>query len=82
MTRREKRETERQRLDDLRRDSGLLTVNETAAILGRSRRFVYTLVEDGKIPHSRIAGGTVVFRRQRIFDWIDELEQGPSGTAD
>jgi excisionase family DNA binding protein len=82
MTRKDQIEAKRQRLDAIRMETGLWNVDEAAAALGRSRRFIYELVERGAIPHSRVSGGTVVFKRQRILAWIDELEQGPGQAKD
>ena len=82
MNRKDRQEAKRQRMNAIREESGIWNIDEAAAVLGRSRRFIYGLVEQGHIPCSRVTGGTLIFKRQRILDWLDELERAPRPAKD
>ena len=54
-----------------RPESLLLTINETAKLLGLHRRTVYTLISGGNLPRSFKLGGRRVFRRADLETWIE-----------
>jgi excisionase family DNA binding protein len=57
--------------------SEFISVEDLAAMMGRSRRWVYHRVENREIPFIRLTGKTVRFRKESIESWLLELEQQP-----
>jgi excisionase family DNA binding protein len=51
-----------------------LDVRGVAEYLGCSTSKIYKLVEARKIPHNRIAGGTLRFSRKSIDNWLERRE--------
>jgi len=51
-----------------------LTVKEIAIYIGLSVDMIYKLVREKHIPHIRI-GSRVMFKKNSIDNWLDELEQ-------
>lgn len=49
----------------------LMTTKEVAELLRRSRRTIYRLCDSGKMPKPSRIGGTLVWKRQVIEDWIN-----------
>jgi excisionase family DNA binding protein len=52
-----------------------LTVDEVAALMGRSRRWVYLMAESGEIPAARLSAKTLRFRKESLDDWVRLKEQ-------
>lgn len=48
----------------------LLDVDEAAAYLRGTRRFMYELVQTGRVEHTR-AGKRLIFRRQWLDDYLE-----------
>lgn len=61
------------RIDSLKM---LLTEAEAAVALGISRRTLWTLRNDGKIPFVRI-GKCIRYPVQALKEWVDNQNQGP-----
>lgn len=53
----------------------ILTENDLATLLGRSRRTVRRYAVCGLIPYSKL-GGTTVFRRSAVLQRLAEMEAG------
>jgi excisionase family DNA binding protein len=53
----------------------LLDVEEVAEILGVKKSWVREACRDGRLPHVRV-GRYLRFRLERIYEWIEEQEQG------
>lgn len=51
-------------------ESGLLDVNQVAALLGCSPRHVYRLVDAGKMPQPVRLGALVRWSRASLSEWI------------
>ncbi len=49
----------------------LLSVSQTALLLGIGRRTLYGLIAAGKLPPSFLLGGRRIFRRSDLETWID-----------
>lgn len=49
-------------------------VVEFAALCRRSRRWVHTLIDDGKAPARTEVGGLPVFTRASVIEWFQALE--------
>jgi excisionase family DNA binding protein len=60
------------------RDEGgvneIMTAAEVAAYYRRARHAIYIWVRSGKIPHRRLPGGKVQFRRSELERWWATLE--------
>ena len=54
-------------------NSVLLTVAETAVLLRTSRKAIYAMVERGKLPGVVRLGKRLLFRRQDLMSWLDQL---------
>lgn len=48
----------------------LLSVDDTARLLGLGRRTVYSLMHGGKLPPSHKLGGKRVFVRDDLTEWV------------
>ena len=48
----------------------VLRVEEVAAITTFSRDYIYRLASEGKIPHHRPTGRTILFMRSEVMDWL------------
>ena len=55
------------------RQTWLLTVDETAALLRTSRKAIYVMVERGKLPGVVRIGKRILFRRVELMRWLDNL---------
>jgi excisionase family DNA binding protein len=53
----------------------LLDVAEVATLLGVKASWVREACRDGRLPHVRV-GRYLRFRLERIYEWIEEQEQG------
>lgn len=54
-----------------------LTLAQAAAFTTLSRQYLGLLARANAVPHSRI-GRRIVFRRDRLVEWIAEREQIPA----
>jgi excisionase family DNA binding protein len=54
----------------------LLGVQETARILKMRPSGIYKLVQDGRLPHYRIARNRLRFSREHIAKYLRECERG------
>ena len=50
----------------------LLTADETAQLLRKSRKAIYTMVDRGQIPGATKIGRNLLFRRDDVIRWLDE----------
>lgn len=53
----------------------ILTREEAAKMLKLPKRTLDYLVSTGQIPFSRLGKRSVRFRRQRLFEWMEEREK-------
>ncbi|MFC6715097.1 helix-turn-helix transcriptional regulator [Branchiibius cervicis] len=51
----------------------LVTVDDVAAMLGKSPSSVRWMRHIGELPEPAKIGGRVVWRRQQIIDWVNSL---------
>ncbi len=49
-----------------------LNVQETAELLRRSTKAIYTMIERGQIPGVRRVRGRILFRSSELLDWIEQ----------
>ena len=61
----------RQTLHEDRGLGGILNVSDVAQLFGCSPKTVRSWVKDGQIPHFRLPGGHLRFRRAQIEQWIN-----------
>jgi excisionase family DNA binding protein len=60
----------------------MLTADEVAVLLRKSRKAVYTMVERGQIPHVRINPRSVRFERDELLAWIGKRRvPSPGGSG-
>ena len=52
--------------------SPLMSVDEVAAYLRRSRAAIYKMVERGQVPGVRRLGRKLYFHRASLLDWLDQ----------
>lgn len=57
-----------------------LTVNEVAALLRRSPKAVYTLIDRGQLPGVRRVTGRVLVHRNELLEWIESCASSTGGT--
>ena len=50
----------------------LLTVDETAELLRKSRKAVYLMVSRGQLPGVTYIGRSLLIRRDDLLAWLDE----------
>jgi excisionase family DNA binding protein len=53
----------------MRKNPVFITAEDAAELLDCSRRKLWQLTKDRKIPHVRI-GGSVKYERQSLLDWL------------
>ena len=58
----------------------LLSVAETAGLLGISQSFLYKLVNSESIPHIRL-GRAIRFDIRQIDVWLEGIKSGERGSA-
>jgi len=58
----------------------LLSVAETAELLGISQSFLYKLAESESIPHIRL-GRAIRFDIRQIDVWLEGIKSGERGSA-
>jgi excisionase family DNA binding protein len=59
----------------------LLSVAETAELLGISQSFLYKLAESESIPHIRL-GRAIRFDIRRIDVWLEGIKSGENDSSD
>jgi excisionase family DNA binding protein len=57
-----------------------LNVNEVAALLRRSPKAVYTLIDRGQLPGVRRVAGRVLVHRVELLDWIESCASSTGST--
>lgn len=50
----------------------MMTVDETAKLLRKSRKGIYAMVERGQLPGATWIGRRLLFRRDDLIKWLDE----------
>jgi excisionase family DNA binding protein len=58
----------------------LLSIKDTAAALGISERTVWTLVNEGQLPHLRV-GRRLLFSRAALEEWIAARHRAPNAAS-
>ena len=53
-------------------DHDVVTVKEAASWLRLSEKTIYRYCERGELPHQRIPGGCIRFRRDDLESWLEE----------
>ena len=54
-------------------DYGFMTVQEVAKYLGTSARYVYGHRDSDKTPPNFVIGGKILFKREDVASWIEEV---------
>lgn len=50
----------------------LLTADEAAALLRKTRTAIYAMVERGQLPGVTRVGRSLLFHRDQLLDWLDQ----------
>jgi excisionase family DNA binding protein len=58
-------------IDTIRSKGACITADELSNLLSLSRKHIYKLAKEGRIPHFRI-GGAVRFDPKDTADWLEE----------
>ncbi len=56
--------------DQIAERTAALTVDEVAALVGCSPKFIYRLCRDGKLPHTRIQSNMIRFEPIELAAWL------------